>query len=195
MARTGESDDSARMTAVIETLRHGPTPERRGEAADALGRIGDAFAVPALCAGLRDDDKGVRARVTAALGRMGSPAVPPLIALLRDPAWPVRYRAAEALGMIRHRQAVPALVAALADGRDHVRYMAAKSLGIIGDAAAVGPLIAAIADENEFVRRSVATALGSLGGDAARHVLRGRLETEPCDGVKAAVEAALKMMR
>jgi HEAT repeat protein len=97
--------------------------------------------------------------------------------------------------MIRDLQAVPALVAALVDTRDHVRYMAAKSLGALGDAAAVVPLVGAIADENEFVRRSVATALGSLGGDAARRALRDRLDAEPCDGVRAAVEAALEAMR
>jgi HEAT repeat protein len=97
--------------------------------------------------------------------------------------------------MIRDRQAVPSLVTALADSRDHVRYMAAKSLGAIGDTATVDPLIAALADENEFVRRSVAAALGSLGGDAAQRALSSRLVEEPCDGVRAAVDAALKAMR
>jgi HEAT repeat protein len=192
MARKEQTECSAGTIALIEMLGEGSTPERRRNAAEELGRSGDASAVPPLCTCLRDGDKEVRASAAAALGRLGAPAVPPLLGLLTDRDWHVRYRAAEALGLIRERRAVPALVAALADSRDHVRYMAAKSLGAIGDAAAIEPLIAAIADGNEFVRRSVAAALGLLGGDAARRALRGRLDAEPCEGVRAAIEAALE---
>ncbi|MGC8880568.1 MAG: HEAT repeat domain-containing protein, partial [Anaerolineae bacterium] len=73
----------------------------RQAAARALGKIGDAAAVPALIEALRDEDEDVRQAAAEALGKIGdAAAVPALIEALRDEDMWVRRAAAEALGKI-----------------------------------------------------------------------------------------------
>jgi HEAT repeat protein len=85
-------------------------------AARALGRIGDACAVPSLIAALDDAEERVHHPAVEALGQIGDP------------------------------RAVERLVTALKDERDKIRSAAAKGLGLIGDARAVEPLVAALDD-------------------------------------------------
>jgi HEAT repeat protein len=176
---------------LIEELEHNQDPQIRCSAADALGTIGNAEAIPCLIGALSDGEKAVRAHVAAALGKLGSAAVEPLRVPLADANWIVRYRAAEALGLIGDAEAVRPLVRALRDDVDHVRYMSAKALAHIRDPQALEPLIATLGDENEFVRRSVAAALGAMPTDAARSALEEALRRECCEGVRTAVADAL----
>ncbi|MDW8071139.1 MAG: HEAT repeat domain-containing protein, partial [Anaerolineae bacterium] len=86
----------------------------RWAAAKALGKLGDAQAVPALLAALQDEDWRVRVAAAEALGKLGdAQAVPALIAALRDEDADMRRAAVEALGKLGDAQAVPALLAAL----------------------------------------------------------------------------------
>jgi HEAT repeat protein len=161
----------------------------RESAVEALGRIGDAEAVPGLLAALGDANADVREAAAAALGEIGAPAVPGLLAALRDADADVREAAAKALGEIGDAAAVPGLLAALGDAEANVREAAAKALGQIGDAAAVPGLLAALRDADADVRRAAA-ALGEIGDAAAVPGLLAALRDADAD-VRRAAAAAL----
>lgn len=147
------------LPAVAEAPENfGISRYARRTAAEALGKIGDARAVEALCNALRDPDRYVCKNAAEALVRIGTPAVEPLCAaLLNDAVLVGRAAAAEALGKIGGAHAVEPLCAALKDENEDVRRAAAEALVEIGDARAVEPLIAAVKDENEDVRRLAVT--------------------------------------
>ncbi|PWH12861.1 MAG: hypothetical protein DDG58_14935 [Ardenticatenia bacterium] len=72
----------------------------REAAAQALGKLGDAQAVPTLSAALRDENADVRRVAAQALVQIGAQAVPALSAALRDKNADVCEAAAQALGKI-----------------------------------------------------------------------------------------------
>jgi HEAT repeat protein len=145
----------------------------------ALGKIGpDAKgAVPALTAGLKHDDKGVRVLAVQALAKIEpgneslkpllGEAVPALAEVLRQQDGGLRAWAAQSLGSIGPdaRGAEPALTAALADSDGAVRAAAADALGRIGprEAAAFTGLVAAQCDAGEAVRAAARGSLTRLG--------------------------------
>jgi HEAT repeat protein len=140
----------------------------RESAVEALGRIGDAEAVPGLLEALHDADADVRWAAAAALERIGdAAAVPGLLAALGDADANVREAAAAALGEIGDAAAVPGLLAALRDANAGVRRAAAAALGEIGDAAAVPGLLHALRDAEARVREAAAKALGQIGDATA----------------------------
>ena len=59
--------------------------ETRAQAAEALGRLGSADAIPALAAALADDDRAVRLAALLALGELGPDARPAMEEALDDP--------------------------------------------------------------------------------------------------------------
>jgi len=139
----------------------------RAAAAEALGRLAPATAVPWLIEALRGKDEGLREHATDTLIRIGHPAVPALIELLKDDDKRMRYVAIWALGQIGPvtNEIVPALIAALKDKDEAVRFAAAQAIGEIGPAAkcAVPALLAALKDKDRDVRYYVILALGSIG--------------------------------
>jgi HEAT repeat protein len=157
-----------RLLRVLRGRRVGDSV--REAAAAALGRIGDAAAVPGLLAALRDESWQVREAAAEALGEIGAPAVPGLLAALRDAEEDVREAAAKALEQIG-APAVPGLLAALRDAEEDVREAAAEALGEIGDAAVVPGLLAALGDADERVREAAAAALGQIGAPAVPGLL------------------------
>ncbi|WP_292782031.1 HEAT repeat domain-containing protein, partial [Nostoc sp. NMS9] len=109
----------------------------RYHAAKALGKIGNAEAVPELIAALKDSDSDVRRYAAEVLGKIGNAeAVPELIAALKDSDSDVRRYAAEVLGKIGNAEAVRELIAALKHSESYVRRYAAEALGKIGNAEA-----------------------------------------------------------
>lgn len=97
----------------------------REHAATALGRLGDARAVPSLISALSTDpDASVREHVATALGRLrDGRAVDPLVESMRsDPSARVREHVASALG------ALAALERARRDPDESVRQQAAEAL-------------------------------------------------------------------
>ncbi|MEK8053102.1 serine hydrolase [Ideonella sp. DXS22W] len=118
----------------LAALSH-PDPYTRGEAAIALGRIGEP-AVPALTQALRSDDARLRTSAAIALGRIGAPAV----------------------------RALPELTALLSDANAQVRHVAAVTLGGLGTAArsAAPALTRILSDQSEAVRRSAVLALDQV---------------------------------
>jgi HEAT repeat protein len=140
----------------------------RESAVEALGRIGDAEAVPGLLEALHDADADVRWAAAAALERIGdAAAVPGLLEALHDADADVRWAAAAALERIGDAAAVPGLLAALRDANAGVRRAAAEMLGQIGDAAAVPGLLHALRDAEARVREAAAKALGQIGDATA----------------------------
>ncbi|WP_028459444.1 HEAT repeat domain-containing protein [Chloroflexus sp. Y-396-1] len=140
-------------------------------AARALGRIGDAAAVPELLAALRDADWNARRAAAEALVQIGAAAVPGLLAALRDASEWVRQVAASALGRIGDAAAVPELLHALRDANPDVREAAAGALGRIGDAAAVPELLHALRDANPGVHEAAVEALRQIGAPAVPGLL------------------------
>ena len=111
----------ARLEDVNESVRW--------SAAEALGRLGDGQAVPALMARLEDEDESDRRSAAEALGWLGDgQAVPALMARLEDEDESDRRSAAEALGWLGDGQAVPALMARLEEKNQVVRWSAAEAL-------------------------------------------------------------------
>jgi hypothetical protein len=94
--------------------------ELAGQAAFALGAVGDERAVDSLLARAEDPDAKVRTQVLHALGRLAlrpDEVVPVLARTLQVPSLPLRQAAATALGGFgpRARSAIPALEAAAKD--------------------------------------------------------------------------------
>jgi HEAT repeat protein len=105
----------------------------------ALGEIGQNSTIPALRAGLNNDNWEQSAE---RLVKIGKPAVPALIAALNDGYHWRRVQAAQALGEIGDPSVVPVLVTLLQRDRFRdVQEAAAAALGKIGDPSAVPELI------------------------------------------------------
>ncbi|MFP4632285.1 MAG: HEAT repeat domain-containing protein [Halobacteriales archaeon] len=146
----------------------------RLEMIEALGRIGDEAAVPALVDELGDGDTNVAAM--EALARIGSADAVDEIAEKLDPEKRVEPRvraaAADALGELGDDGAVDALVEILDSDSPRVRAAAADALGEIGDDGPVEALSGLLeADESEKVRASAAGALASIDTADARETL------------------------
>jgi HEAT repeat protein len=135
------------------------SPERRYDAAVALGRTGDPAAVPALEEALSDPDPGVRWMALEALGAIGSPALPVLTRLLGSDDIDLRWGAAVSLGEIGDPAAVGPLARTLEDEDRYVRTRAALALAAIG-APALPSILAAAGHRDAGVRWAVALALG-----------------------------------
>ncbi|HEX8706121.1 MAG TPA: HEAT repeat domain-containing protein [Myxococcaceae bacterium] len=159
------------------------------KAIEALGRIGDARAVPALVKMLTKERRGISFYVESsfALYQLGTPAADALLAALegRDSAlaeWakqhgvhPASYamKSAQILGDLRDRRAEAALLKQLAFKNEDpriqalVRMQAADALGRMRAATAVKPLSALVAEEDPTVRAAYARALVLIGGREA----------------------------
>lgn len=135
----------------------------RGNAAEALGKIGDGSAVEPLITALGDEYAPMRWYAAEALGRIGDErAVEPLIIALGDEHKVVRSWTATALGKISDGRAVEPLITTLGDEYALVRWAAAESLGEIGDPRAIPALEKAITDSDEDVRKHAKEALDTI---------------------------------
>jgi len=136
-------------TRTLIPLLRSRSPERRYEAAIALGRTGDPAAVPALENALSDPDPGVRWMALEALGTIGAPALPVLTHLLGSDDIDLRWGAAVALGEIGDPAAVGPLASVLEDPDRYVRTRAALALAAIG-----APALPSLADRPTVSRPS-----------------------------------------
>jgi hypothetical protein len=147
---------------------HARSPVARARAAEVLGNLGDAGAVPELCDLLHDRDPDVRVVAARSLGRIASPdaATPLLDATVGDHPVPPQLvaHALVRLGLAAHGDVVKAL--------DHPAELArATALEVLGLIGAVG-----VAKQVEFALRSdlslevrlrAARTLGRLGTRSA----------------------------
>jgi HEAT repeat protein len=182
--------DTQAAAGLIESLKE-EDPEIRYWAADALGKIGSASAVPALIAALRDPLDAVRMSACVALGDLKArEALPDLINLVTG-----KTPSGKGYSLF-----IPQDVGA-------VQWMAARALGRIGDARAVEPLMNAMGKSGGDLGVYIAEALGDLGDRRAVPILlevakkgdepalRSAIETLGRIGDPAAVPALIELLR
>jgi HEAT repeat protein len=101
---------STTAAVLLEQLR-APEPTVRRAAADGLGQLGNAAAVPPLLPLLHDADPYVRQAAARALGQLNDPgAIAPLVAMRTDPDEHVLHAAIGALGDIQDPRTVEILL-------------------------------------------------------------------------------------
>ena len=179
----------------ITRLRSATQWRERAFAAELLGRVGNAQAVPALLetvAATRTEDADVREIALRALARIGDPrAVGPLVeALKHSEVWLVP-RIADIL--TRHGAlAIDPMIAFLGDPARHpARAWAASILGEVGAARAFPALVRALGDLDDEVRAKSASALGRIGDGRAVGYLLDHLLSDPAPFVRARIAQAL----
>lgn len=192
--------EAKRDIAALTEALYEPDPSRAGDAAEALGRLGDPQAGPALIDALQDE--AVRDAAAGALLAMRSEVVDILVMALRQ-AHPdvraaaqnpsVRVAIAGILGQAGDQRAVETLISALEDVPE-VGEAAVEALGRLKDPRAVDPLMKVMA---RFGVTAV-EALGELGGEQARAAVvdwvmpDGQARSQP-DEVAAAIRALGKL--
>jgi HEAT repeat protein len=147
--RREEARNDPRFVAELIRLFEdspGDEPQVRRYLALALGRLGDARALPALrqvvARPTRSDDAETLIYAVWSLGAIGDPAaLPDLVDLAGSEDAGIRKAAVHALGGIPAAEAREAAAAALADPVEDVRWNAALALGRQADARAVPVLL------------------------------------------------------
>jgi HEAT repeat protein len=137
----------------------------RAEAAERLGYMGDAKALPLLVDLLKDKNKLVRQAASWGLGNLGAKeAVTPIIEKLNDPDLDVRVALIWALGVLNDAGAVETLQSLLWDKEGRVSSTAAQALARIQSKAAEEALLDALREDRDTkLRVQVTDALGETG--------------------------------
>lgn len=156
-------DGQRTLNALLARITD-PDPLMRLDAAERLGPLGEAEAVPALIKALNDREWRVRAAAAASLGQLASSqAVVPLCGQLGHSRAEVRRAAAAALDAIGDGQATALLILALDSERDaETRRLIVRTLGNLGDERALLPLRRLSGDKHWAVRREAAAAVQRL---------------------------------
>jgi len=141
----------------------GDDPRVRRFLALALGRLGNAQAVPALLEYLGDVQRGegtdsqTHIYAVWALGAIGDDAaIPTLVALTTNEDPGLRKMAVHALGAFRSEEATAVLERALEDPVDDVRWNAALALAHHGHLAAI-PVLEQMLDRQQLSRSEAVT--------------------------------------
>jgi cyclophilin family peptidyl-prolyl cis-trans isomerase/HEAT repeat protein len=182
---------------LVQRLLEHDTPEVRGRAALAAGRVRDPRAVPMLLASLQDADATVRARAAFALGVMADSTSDVIAALgsvaLEDAAAPAAEAVAALgkLGLEQGRAAVDSLLAR--DGAPAtVRQEALLAAWRLRRAPSTSALVQRwIADPDPETRWRAAYALMRVAGPAGVPALIEALH-DPDDRVRASAARALR---
>ncbi|MBP1922807.1 HEAT repeat protein [Halorubrum alkaliphilum] len=129
-------------------------PELRIAAANALERLNEPSAVPAVVEALSDPDPRVRLRACQACGAFADPrTIPALVERLEDEPR-VKRAAANALGNVGTDRALDPLLNLLDDPDESIRRIAAGALGKANNPKPVEPLARALGDESAIVRNA-----------------------------------------
>ena len=179
----------------VARLRDGRRWRQRALAAELLGRVGNAKAVPALLDTIRatrTEDADVRDIALRALARIGDGrAVPPLIEALETAEPWLAPHIADIL--VRHGQPAIEPALALLDRREPflARAWAANVLGELRAGSALPSLLRALDDPDDEVRAKSATAIGRLADRSAVAPLLDHLLADPAPFVRARIAHAL----
>ena len=205
---SGLARDRTALESLAEVMRAG-NEELRYWAADALGKIGDPRAIPALVGALGDEYSAVRMSACVALGDLKArDAVAPLIRVVTgkvpsgkgyrlfipEEVGEVRWMAARALGKIGDATAVDPLIEVLGSADGDLGLYVAQALGDLRDSRAVPALMEKARRRNEPELRGIVEALGRVGDPRARSILLELLETGKED-VRHAAAIALERMK
>lgn len=156
--------------------------EKRAEAADDLGELGEQAAVEPLIRLLHNDKEYyVRVRAANALGKIGGEqAIDALIVALRDYA--VLSTAAKALANFKAERAIRPIIEIFENaGTGHHYGLAAQSLATFGEPAFL-PLLEAL--EKPKGAGLVASALGAMGDKRAIEPLIKMVRDRDIDGME-----------
>jgi HEAT repeat protein len=179
----------------VERLRGARRWRERAFAAELLGRVGNAKAVPALLETIqatRTEDADVREIALRALARIGDPrAVRALVEALKTAEPWLAPRIADIL--TRHGDlAVDPLIAFLEEPRRHPsRPWAANVLGEVKAPRAFAVLARGLGDPEDEMRAKCATAIARLGDRRAVNYLLEHLLSDPAPFVRARIAAGL----
>jgi HEAT repeat protein len=188
-------DQLGLVDKYVDKLRSARKWRDRAFAAELLGRIGGAKAVPALLETVeatRTEDSDVREVSLRALARIADPgAVEPLLRTLATAEVWLAPRIADIL--TRHGElAVDPLIALLNDSnRQPARAWAANVLGELRAQRAFPALVRSLDDPEDEVRAKAAGALGRLGDRRAVGYLLEHLLTDPAPFVRVRIASAL----
>ena len=179
----------------VRRLRTSRSWRERAFAAELLGRVGNATAVPALLETVRatrTEDADVREISLRALARIGDTrAINPLVIALRESEPWLAPRVADIL--VRHGDPVvePMIQFLEEPGGHPARAWAANVLGELKAPRAFGTLARALEDPDDEVRGKAASSLGMVGDRRAVARLLDRLMADPAPFVRARIAAAL----
>ncbi len=184
-------NDHAAVVALSEAVR-GPDPQVRMEAAQALGRLGRAEAVPQLRSLLTTErdplGRTIAAHALLLLGdRSGLETI--TNALERGSDVSVKSMAAMALGDAADPAVVAPLERALAGGDLEVRMAAGAALTHYSRRDGLWLLKAAITDRDYFVRHRLCNLLEHLDLKVGREVFAAALSAHDADLQLAATKA------
>lgn len=183
------------LDKYVHRLRHAKKWRERAFAAELLGRVGNAKAVPALLETVeatRTEDADVREIALRALARIADPrAVGDLAAALRKAEHWLAPRIADIL--VRHGEPVvePMIQFLKEETRHPARAWAANILGELRAQRAFPVLVNGLSDSDDEVRAKAAGALGRLGDRRAVIYLLDHLLADPAPFVRARIAGAL----
>ena len=145
----------------------------RASAGEALAKINDPDAVPALAKEMLEVDEHATPLLAEVIVRFGKSATGAVLGLLAAQDHPaVRVWAARILGSINDSTAIEPLISRLRDRQELLRVAAADALGVFKDRRALQPLTQVmLRDPAPQVRAHAAAAVGQIAGDQAASVL------------------------
>lgn len=164
--------------------------------AEALGKIGDVHALPALLVGAEDIHPLVRQAVAEALGKLHDPqALAPLMLLLKDENKDVRLASVVALGELGRTTEISAkpFLDLLADSSDELRILGKQIFLALADSG-VDALIEGLAHGNSTIRGACADILGELKAEKAYPALQKVATTDTSKWVKSRAQASLALL-
>ncbi|MGD1047820.1 MAG: HEAT repeat domain-containing protein [Candidatus Krumholzibacteriaceae bacterium] len=188
--------DAAGVTnSYLAVLQKSKAWKKRAFAAEKLGLIGSAAALPALLTIIRDvknEDEDVRGAALRALGRIRDErAIPFLIEALGYPDTWLPPRIGEILVSIGEPSIAHLERELRHNHSEHVRMWAAEILGWLQATAAAAALIDALSDISPEVRAKAAGALGKIKEDRAVYRLLELLVSDPAPFVRVKASQAL----
>ncbi len=188
LVRSLREGDSARRLVILPIVSHQSATEDvarcladrdapvRAAAAEALARIGNPAAVPALFERLGDPNPRVVQAAVAAIQSLGSDATRELaLRAARAAEGPVRRAALRILGYFGFPEALPIFLEASKDADPRARDSAIQGLAFLDDPRALESLLELAKAPDERVRASAMRSLGQGSGDprAVSALLRG----------------------
>lgn len=191
----------ARGVPPLLELLDGDEPSHRVRSVvyEALGRLGDAGARPALRRCLAHEAREeLRGACVAALGGIGDVGSLELVigAWRDDPHILVRSRAVDALGAFALPESVRMLESVVEQGNAELRLRALRALGRTGMREAAPPLLARLPHaEDDAERAVIVEAFARVRDPAAVDALLRRLELDPPPALRARIALALAAIR